>query len=449
MSTIVLGGGISGLAYAHALLHPQGSQKGTPMYDEVLLLEAAPRLGGLIETYSDQGFQLERGPETFVDDGSLLDGLIQELGLENEVLRPPQSAKLRWLSHAGRLEALPMGPGGLFRTPILSLGAKLRLFGEPFVRRGKDPRENFASFISRRFGPQILDRLADPFASGVYAGVPEQMETQACFPKLFEAEQKHGSVLRGARKVGMKPGKIFSFSEGNAQLVHALADSLGPRIHANFRAISLERKGSGYRVRAEDGRSFDAERIALALPSTPASTLLKTLSPDLARLTASIPFVSVSSVHLAFDESDLPTEIQGFGFLIPRKEATNQILGVLYSSRLFPSRAPKGKVLLRALLGGARNPGIETKSDQELIDQVRDTLSRLAGLCAQPSFVQVSHRRLALPLYRPGHSDKLSDLAKTLQAFPGLTLLGLSYLRSSVAGCVREARRLAQESFGL
>ncbi|HHI80638.1 MAG TPA: protoporphyrinogen oxidase [Planctomycetes bacterium] len=442
MNTIVLGGGISGLAYAHALL-----QGGTPM-DELLLLEAAPRLGGLIETCLAEGYQFECGPETFVDDGSLLDGLVAELGIEAQVQRPPASAKLRWLAHGGRLEPLPMGPGGLFRTPILSFGAKLRLFGEPFVRRGKDPQEDFASFIARRFGPQVLDRLADPFASGVYAGVPEQMETQACFPKLFEAEQKHGSVLRGARKVGMKPGKIFSFDQGNAQLVEALAQALGPCVHTGFRAVSLQRDGSGYQVQAEDGRRFAAERLALALPAGPASRLLQTLSPDLAELTASIPFVSVSSVHLAYRESDLPPEIQGFGFLIPRKEATNQILGVLYSSRLFPSRAPEGMVLLRALLGGARNPGIQSQPDQALVAQVRDTLSQLTGLRAEPAFVHVSHRRRALPLYQPGHSAKLATMAKALQAFTGLDLLGLSYLRSSVAGCVREARRLARSHAG-
>ncbi len=438
MNTIVLGGGISGLAFAHALL-----QGGTPM-DQLVLLEAAPRLGGLIETLSVDGFQLERGPETFVDDGTLLDGLVQELGLCDEIQRPPQDAKLRWLAHKGRLEALPMGPGGLLGTPILSFGAKLRLFGEPFVRRGTDPREDFASFISRRFGPQILDRLADPFASGVYAGVPEKMETQACFPKLFEAEQRFGSVLRGARKVGMKPGKIFSFTRGNSQLVHALQEALGPCVHDNFRAVSLDRKASTYRVRAEDGRTFEAQRLALALPAIPASRLLQTLSPSLATLTGSIPFVSVSSVHLAFNETDLPQQIRGFGFLIPRKEARNQILGVLYSSRLFPSRAPKGKVLLRALLGGARNPGIESQSDKALVQQVRDTLSSLTGLSAEPCLVEVSHRPKALPLYQPGHSEKLQALAEAQKNFPGLELLGLSYLRSSVAGCVREARRLAR-----
>lgn len=437
-TTIIAGAGIAGLACAQRLesLCPG---------ERILVFEAADRPGGWIHSERTGEHVIELGPETILDDGSGLSGLIGELGLDGATLPPSAAASKRFIVHGGKLVPLPAGPGSFLRSPLLPLRSKLGIFCEPWRRRGTDAEESFASFIERRFSKPVLEYLAEPFVSGIYAGVPEQMELAACFPKLHRAEQEFGSVLRGMRK--LKSGgksRLLGLAEGNEQVVRVLADSLGDRLRCGTAVESVRPHDGCWRVTLADGSLELAERVILALPARRATHLVQDELPELAAELAGIRFVSLASVHCVFDNAAVPEDVQGFGFLIPRLEARSRVLGVLYSSNLF-ERKPARSKLFRAMLGGARHPDALELDDAALLAATTATLSDLCGISAQPSHWRVTRHPNALPVFGIGHCARLARIDKILAANPGLHVAGLSYRESGVSGCIRDARRLADD----
>lgn len=434
---LVIGAGISGLAFAdryHRLV-PDADLK---------ILEASGRAGGVIATNTSNGYVRELGPETVLDDGTGLSGLLADIGIESRLVRPNEAAARRYIVLDDRLVLLPKGPGAFFRSKVLPFGAKLRLFTEPFRRKGSDPEESFGSFIARRFGPRVLENLAEPFASGIYAGIPEEMEMASCFPKLHEAEQRYGSVMKGLRKVGFKAGKVIGFPDGNQEIIDALVRSLRERILLNSPARSIRRDGATWSVELADGTVHTAERLVVTCASYHAAGLLRASAPSLAAELAEITHCSLASVHCAFDESVLPTPVDGFGFLIPRAEARDRALGILFSSNLFEGRAPAGKKLLRVLLGGARNPDVLPRSEEELVAEAKAAIARYLGITADPELVEVATWPDRLPLYRPGHQARLARLRESTAGGPPLEFLGSSFTGSGVALCIRNARAAAE-----
>ena len=349
---LVVGAGISGLAFAdrYRRLAPDA---------DVQVLEASPRIGGVIQTSTDQGYTRELGPETVLDDGSGLSGLLEDVGLLERKIAPNAAAARRYIVMNGELLQLPKGPGAFFKSPVLPFFSKLRLFTEMFRKKGTDPEESFGSFIARRFGPNVLENLAEPFASGIYAGVPEEMEMASCFPKLLEAEQRFGSVMKGLRKVGFKAGKVIGFPSGNQELVDALARSLEGHVHTSDPVQSIRRDGDTWVLHMASGQEREAEQLVVTCAAYGAADMFADKQPELATELRAIQHCSLVSVHCAYDEQgQIEGEVDGFGFLIPRKQSEGRALGILFSSNLFENRVPAGKKLVRVLMGGARNPDI-------------------------------------------------------------------------------------------
>lgn len=434
--TVVVGAGITGLALADRLLRLDPGQ-------ELLVLEADARAGGRIQSERRDGYLLEQGPETLLDDGSGLSGLLEEQDLEPVEASP--AVKTRWIAWRGHLEALPAGPGKLLRTPLLSAGQKLRLLSEPWRRKGRDPEESFGAFIARRFGPAVLERFAEPFASGIYAGVPERMEMQSCFPKVWEAEQRYGSVLKGMRKLGVGHSTTLSFAGGNEDLCRALAAGLGERLRLGAAVVGLHGRGDGHELELADGSRLDAARVVLATPPPATARILRSSHPRLAEECTGIRFLDLASLHLSLPREAAPAELDGFGFLIPRQESRSTVLGCLYSSRIFAGRAADDRLLLRVLLGGARNPGFDPQARDRHVAEAGETLARLVGLHAEPEVLAWRPYVQALPLYEPGHAARLARLRGLLSETPGLHLTGLGYEGSSVPRCIAQGRALAAE----
>ncbi|MEZ5990289.1 MAG: protoporphyrinogen oxidase [Planctomycetota bacterium] len=437
--TVVVGAGITGLALADRLLRLD------PAHD-VLVLEAGARAGGRIRSERQDGYLLELGPETLLDDGSGLSGLLPEQGLAPVEASP--AVKTRWIAHRGRLEPLPAGPGPLLRSKLLGLGQKLRLLSEPWRRKGTDPEESFGAFIARRFGPAVLERFAEPFASGIYAGVPEAMEMRSCFPKVWEAEQRYGSVIKGMRKVGIGHSTTLSFAGGNEDLCRALVAGLGDRLRLGAAVASLRPADGGHELELEDGSRVDAARVVLATPPPVTARILRACHPRVADECAGIRFLDLASLHLALPRAAAPAALDGFGFLIPRQESRSTVLGCLYSSRIFAGRAGDDRLLLRVLLGGARNPGFDPQARDRHVAEARATLDRLVGLHAEPEVLAWQPYVQALPMYQPGHAARLARLRALLAEAPGLHLTGLGYEGSSVPRCIAQGRALAEALAG-
>jgi oxygen-dependent protoporphyrinogen oxidase len=434
--TAVIGAGMSGLVRAWDL-----SRRG----EDVVLLESSDHVGGLVRTREVDGFLLELGPNTVRPTPELW-RLVEELGLTGQALMADPKLP-RYIYWKGSLHALPMSPGSLVGTSILSPGAKLRLLTEPLRRRGTDPEESVHSFFSRRLGPEIADRFIEPFIGGIFAGSSKALAVAAAFPTMDRWEKDHGSLLRGAiaelrnRPKGSTrpPRGLLSFREGLCALPKALAAGLGGRLLAATRVESLSPRPEGGWTLSTSKGHYDAERVVLAAPAAETARLLEPLHPEGAQALHDVPHPFLAVVHLTWPAADLARSLHGFGHLaVP--EPGRRVLGAVWSSSLFPGRAPAGQALVTAFLGGARDPEAARLNDEEILDLAGREVGEVLGARSRPRVVLLTRYERAIPQYTSGHLTRMRAVAAAEERLPGLTLLGNYRGGISVGDVVKNAR---------
>ncbi len=455
---VVIGGGITGLAAARALA-------GTPGV-VVSLVEATDRLGGKILTERRDGFVLEAGPDSFLSQKPAALRLCEELGLGDRLVGTLEGGSGTFILREGRLEPLPEGITMLVPTKVrpllgsrlLSTRAKLRLGLEWLIPpRPADGDESVATFVTRRFGREAFERMAQPLLSGIYAGDAEQLSLLATFPRLSETERRHGSLIRGMiaeRRQAAPPTRgrrlspFVSLRGGLGEMVEALAASLARvDLHLGTRAEALERRGEAYLVHLADGARLEAEAVVLATPAYAAADLLEPLDPALADTLRSIPYVSTATISLAYRASDVGRIGAGRGFVIPRVE-NRELTAVTWASSKFPDRAPEGSVLLRGFVGRAGREGAVDLPDDLLLRLVRAELREILGLDAEPTLARVYRWRRALPQYTLGHLDRLAAIDRALERLPGVALAGAAYRGVGIPDCIESGERAAREVLG-
>jgi oxygen-dependent protoporphyrinogen oxidase len=449
---IVIGGGISGLACAFRL-----KQHGIPF----LLLEKSNRFGGVIQSVQQNGFLFERGPQSFTLTPPL-NQLIERSGLSGELLRAP-SRLPRYIYVGGKLVAAPMSPTSLLTTSLLSAGTKWKLVTEP-LRRTHPPTEDesIASFVRRKFGASLLYSLAAPFVSGVYAGDPEKLSLRSAFPQVHEWEKDHGSLLRGAiHKMRSRPKNpnaqkvrgICSLTRGVSSLFDALGAQLGDSARLNVGVDSVIRNDSTHQERFEvrctisatqRSESLAASAVICATETAPAGAMLAPSSEQFPRSFARIPYAPIAVVSAGYRREAVGRALDGFGFLVPRKEGL-RVLGCVWNSALFPGRAPEGHVLLTSFAGGALNPELCSWSEDRIASSVHEDLARVLNISEQPVVQSVHVYQRAIPQYNLGHFRIMTELKWTCDATPGLYLAG-NYLEGpSMGACVERAFRVVDE----
>jgi oxygen-dependent protoporphyrinogen oxidase len=346
---VVVGAGIAGLSAAHEL-----RRRGR----EVVVLEAATRVGGVIHSERVDGYLCEDAA------GSMIAGPAVELARSLGVDLVPAAVKKRWIFRHGALRAVPARPAELVTTSLLSWRGKARLLLEPFAPPARG-EETVAELGRRRLGPEATEALLKPFVVGIYAGDAERLSVADALPRVKRLEEEHGSLLRAA--AGARRGETGSFAprDGMEALPRALAEALGDAVVPGARVESL----APGKVTAA-GRVWEAETIVVTTPSTP---LLQTVDPALARLAATVPWVDVTVVHVALPRAEVPGPLDGFGFLVAEGEMV-RALGCVFESSVWPDRAPEGYVLLRLLYGGARDPAAAALSDAALAGVVAGDL---------------------------------------------------------------------------
>lgn len=442
----VAGGGISGLVCAYALQRAGWN---------VVLVEAANRPGGLIESRRREGFLVEHGPQSFSGAPALLE-LCRELGIENEVLQANPRAP-RYVLAGGRLMRVPLSPPALLISRLFSWETKWSIARDIFGQTAPPSEdESVAQFTRRKFSAELLDRLVGPFVSGVYAGDPERLSLRASFSQLYEAEKAKGSIVRGALAAAKaKPGRrkrptLESFREGTETLVRALAAKLAAVLRCGTQVTGMQRGGGGQaggftlRLRTPAGdETIQAERLVVALPPNLAARLLTPLDPEFGRLLGGIEFAPVAVVALGYALPDVAHDLKGFGFLVPRS-AGLRVLGTVWNSSLFPSRAPEGHALLTSFVGGATDPAVVSLAAATIAQITHKEISPVLGIRKPPVFSDVSVHERALPQYNLGYTERLARLEAVRSAIPGLWFVG-NYLRGPAIGsCADQALAVAE-----
>ncbi len=438
----VLGAGISGLAAAWDLRR---------CGHKVLVLEAGPKAGGVIRTEAREGYLLEAGPNTIAlrgDDSAR--GLLKQTDLLGEAIDANPEASRRFVVRGGQLVPVPTSPSAVLGTGLFSMGAKIRLMLEPLLRRGKDPDETVAAFVKRRLGREALDYAVDPFVSGVYAAKPESMIMRHAFPKLVELEKERRSLILGGmrlarqrKKEGVPNTRLISFRDGLATLPRRLAKDLGESLRTNAPVQEVTREASGWGVEwTENGEThkYGFDSVFCALPAHKLSAIAweNLKSQEDISIVAEAPHHPVTVIYHGFRANDVGHPLDGFGFLVPRKENLG-ILGTLFSSTLFPERAPEGHVLLTTFVGGERQPEMAEKSDDALHRIVWEDLHALLDLKADPVFRHLRRWPKAIPLPDHGQDARLAAARRISENNPGLHWTGSHLAGVSLSYCIEGA----------
>jgi oxygen-dependent protoporphyrinogen oxidase len=442
VGAVVAGAGIAGLAAA-LQLQLTGH--------EVLVIDASDRPGGVMRTDHVSGYVIERGPNTTYVKAPML-AFLRALGAEKPLLAARPASRLRWIYHAGGLVPVPMSPFALLRTPLLSAAGKLRLLAEPFVRRANGGDESVAEFIGRRLGKQAVEGLMGPFLTGVYAGDERELGAEAVFPSLVEMERKSGSIAIGAcaRLFRRRPRGLrgsHSAVEGLGPFARTLAERLVEPVALENRVVAVRRDGDRWLVRtsSQAGESrVRAKRVVLAVPADQAAEILRGVSPELTDELAAIEYAPIVGIPLGVDPSTAREKIEGFGFLVPRS-ADLKLLGCLYMSQLFPSRAPVGRELLQCLVGGRRWPQAVDLPDEAVVKQVCADLDQILGLREEPRVLAVTRWRQAIPQPRRDHVARIARIRKRLAEYPGIALAGAYLGGISVADSLESGLRAAHD----
>jgi len=445
---VIVGGGIAGLATAFEL-----SRQGTSF----VVLESAPRAGGVIFSEEIDGYTIDGGPDALLVQKPEGIGLCEEIGLGDRLI-PTSPPRLAFIQRRGHLYPLPAASvlgiptriGPFVRSGLFSWAGKLRMGAEPFIPARRDGAdESIGAFIGRRFGAEARTYLAEPLLAGIHAGDVDRLSVQALFPRLAVAERTHGSVIRAFRSTPApqhpSPAGVFrSLPGGLSEMVRALVGAIGPSsVRMNTGVCAVTGRGP-FVVRTATGDAIDARAVVLATPAYVTSTLTRDRDAELARLCAAIPYASAATVALAFRRSAITHPLNGSGFVVPRTEQSG-ILAASWLSSKWAHRAPADRVLLRTFVGGARDPEALTHTDEALVERSIAALTPLLGIRGEPLLARVYRFERGNAQHEVGHLARMAAIDRALAQHPGLYVTGSGFRGVGIPDCVADGRATARQ----
>lgn len=447
----IIGGGIAGLSAAYY------AYKKIPDV-QVTLIETGSQWGGKITTdrvpFENGHFIIEGGPDTFLATKPWGLALCKELGLGERLHGTNPHKKNTYVLNKGRLLPLPDGLAmmipsdvrSILESRLISWFGKARM-GMDFLLPAKavNGDESLGAFVSRRLGREAYENLIEPLMSGIYAGDGDQLSLASTFPYLRDLENKYRSLARGAlemrkqsngRAVQGSRSAFLTPTTGLAEVVEALVENLQANnadLRLNARAVRVIQRYLGFQVQLEDGAFLDSDTLILATPAYVSAQLVSSLNPELGFTLQSIPYASTATVSLAYRLSDIPRPLDGYGYVIPRREG-RKALACTWTSTKFPHRAPDGYALLRVFIGRA-GQDLSWEAD-ELLAVAKQELKLTLGVTAEPLVVRLFKWDKAMPQYNLGHPERLARIDSALQHHPDLALAGNGYRGIGIPDCI-------------
>lgn len=450
---VILGGGLSGLAHGWFLKQAFGPQL------RLTILEKGARPGGWLETRKGDGFLFEQGPRSFRPKGKGKEtlALVEALGLQEELLAPDPEASRRYIYHQDRLIPLPRCWWQIPFSP-LTRGWMKALWRDTSMPKGEE-EQSVQAFFEHRLGHEWVERLVDPFVSGIYAGDCRQLSLRSCFPVLHEWEQKCGSLFKGALwhrpavdskssfVQAMQRFPLFSFKKGMESLPKALAMQLGESVLCNQAASRLVFKEKGVEVFLENGRKIETDRVISTLPAFALGPLLAGY-PGLSASLQTLRYATVTVVNLGFRSSVLP--FKGFGYLVP-SQVGSPVLGCIWDSSIFPQQNQgEQQTRLTVMLGGMHHPEMGKMAEHMVVERALQALHQQLKISCCPDVIQVKKAEAAIPQYELGYEKWKNELQERVSHLsPFFLLSGSGFAGVSINDCVAEARKNSEGLFHL
>lgn len=471
---VVLGAGMAGLAAAESLAASRWN---------VTVIEASGRPGGVLGTFREDGWLVERSADTFLAARPEVIDMVGRIGLSAALVGVSPAVRRALVWHDGRGIPAPDGfrllapgrVGGILRTPLLSPVGRLRVLAERFIPTrprpddGADDDESLESFAVRRLGREAFENLVQPLAAGIWTADPSRLGMAAACPEFFAMERDAGSLWAGERArlaahataaagessrraddstAGARYGQFLTLVDGMESLPVALATLLRTQgvTFVTARATTLARLATRWRVEgsgADGPVSHEADAVVVAVPAAAAATLVRGEDPALAAELSAIEYAGSVIVSLGFARGDVAHPLDAAGMVVPRC-AGRRALALSFSSSKFPARAPEAAVLVRVFLGGALDPEAVHLDDAALVDLARREVEVLIGARGRPRLTHVERWQGAMPQYHVGHAARVGRLSAAVGRHPGLALAGAAYEGVGIPQVIASGRRAAE-----
>lgn len=431
VSVAIIGAGISGLSAAYRL-RPHAA---------VTLFEATARAGGVVQSErSQEGYLVEHGPSSIEGSDPVTMELIGELGLQELRLTARQPTRKLAIVRGGRLCQLPVSARTFVTSPLFSPLGKLRLLGEPLIRAGDPGREeSVAAFARRRLGAEGCDYLLGTFVSSVLAGDPERFSIQHALLGLAQAEQRYGSLTRSVlalareRKrraaasagAGKEQVRAFSFRDGLQTLTDALAARLQPHLRLSTPVVRLRYTSPGWLVTTRQQGQEEQAHVDAVIYTAPLYQLASIQIEPACDLTplGEVEYPPLSLLALGFRREHVGQSLDGTALFVPIVEG-RRLRATLFSSSVYPARAPEGHVLLTNFIGGAWNPAPARQSLDHLLDTTLRELRPLLAISGEPVFYRHIFLSHSLPQYNVGYGRVLDCIERLEAGLPGFFMAG-------------------------
>lgn len=459
---VMIGAGLSGLVSARAMLS-EAKAKGRAV--QVTIVEALPRAGGNLVSERHDGFLIDGGPDSWVAAKPHGASLCRELGLGDDLIETLPENRRVYMVYQGRLVPLPEGvvlgtPTRLYpmvTTPLLSWSGKLRALLDLVLPATEIPDDiSLGELVAARLGREAVTALVEPLLAGIYAGDAWSLSARATFPQLVEMLQRERSLLKAARAAAPRrhggyvpPSTFVSLRGGVGQLVDALVASLPPGVLKLSTRVTAVRKGSSspWEVLLDTGEVLPADHVVLGLAPPLAARLVREAAPSLAQALDAVPCTSAATVFFAYERRSIPHPLDATGFIVPKREGMRILAGTWVSSK-WPGRAPEGKVLLRAFLGGVGREASIDRPDDALVHEARVDVERLLKFRAEPLFTRVFRFVQNSPLPTVGHHLRVAHIRAKAAETPGLHPIGSAYDGVGIPDTIRLAETTGRALVG-
>ena len=459
---VIVGGGISGLSAAFALLEQAGSRDESV---QCTVVEGQEYFGGKIVTNRRDGLVTEGGPDSFLTTKPSALALCEKLGLTSQLINTNKEHAQTFTYSKGRLREFPQGLismvptklGPLFHSGVISWAGIVRMGADWIIpaRARTNTEETLTEFFSRRLGSEAFDHLIEPLVSGIYAGDANELSVDATFPHLVELERKHGSLIKGAlamqrARSSHRPDAtartLFTTLQGGlGDLITSLTDRLscaGVSLRRGADVRVVQSSGSHtdppFRVELEGGERLDAEAVVLATPAYVSAGFLRSFDHEAATALDGIPYASTMTVSMVFPEPEVRSRLRGYGFVVPRVE-NRSLIAATWSSMKWAGRAPSGQCLIRCYLGGRGREHLLDLEDAELMERACRELESMVGIQTPPLHVEVYRWPRAMPQYTRGHRERVQRIRERVALHPGLYVTGAAYDGIGIPDCIRDA----------
>ena len=434
IDTIILGAGISGLTLAHYL-----NKKNL----DFLVVESQPKVGGNIISFEKSGFVCENGPNTVLLNKKSVVELIDEIGLKDKIIFPNDYNNKRFLLRKGKLIPIPQNFIEFIKTNLLSLTSKLRLIIEIFIPK-HNRNVSVKSFFKKRFGNNFEEIFVEPFLTGIYAGETNKMSTKHVLNKIWNMEQKSGSIIIDAlkRKKKLNKSRSFNFKNGLIDFVLAINKNISNKIILKSEVTSVKKIKKGYEIIINSNIKYHCKKLISTLPAFGLADIIfdKKISKNLKK----INYCPIMVLHLGIEKSKIKENIDGFGVLTKRKD-NQSFLGILFNSRIFPHVAPQGNDLLTVIIGGARQPQLidqdVNKLKKTIINEIRKIISYDGKIIMENNFLWKN----GIPQYNLDHDVLIENISDFHKKNKNFYILG-NYIKGiSVSDCIQNAFELSKK----